>query len=104
LPQPQWRVWRDAEKKPMAQKPPMPVVFVTPAVSKEIVEWDEYTGRLAAPSRVEVRARVSGFLQSVHFKDGDMVKDGALLFVDRSRPYAAKFAGPRPTSSRRMRN
>jgi len=46
---------------------------------QEIVEWDEYTGRLAAPSRVEVRARVSGFLQSVHFKDGDMVRT-ALCF------------------------
>ncbi|MDD5198769.1 MAG: efflux RND transporter periplasmic adaptor subunit [Terrimicrobiaceae bacterium] len=64
---------------------------MTPAVAKEIVEWDEYTGRLAAPDRVEVRARVSGFLESTHFKDGQIVKQGDLLFVIDPRPYVAKF-------------
>jgi RND family efflux transporter MFP subunit len=68
-----------------------PVVFVTPAISKEIVEWDEYTGRLAAIDKVEVNARVSGMLESVHFTDGQFVKQGDLLFTIDARPYAAKF-------------
>ena len=70
---------------------PKPVVFVTPAISKNIVEWDEYTGRLAAMDKVDVNARVSGMLESVHFKDGQFVKQGDLLFVIDPRPYAAKF-------------
>jgi len=68
-----------------------PVVFVTPAISKNIVEWDEYTGRLAAIEKVDVNARVSGMLESVHFTDGQFVKQGDLLFVIDPRPYAAKF-------------
>jgi len=67
------------------------VVYVTPAISKKIVEWDEYTGRLASTDRVEVRARVSGYLESVHFKDGQTVKEGDLLFVIDPRPYQAKY-------------
>ena len=78
-------------KKVETPKPQAPVVFVTPAISKDIVEWDEYAGRLAAPDRVEVRARVSGYLESTNFKDGQMVKQGDLLFVIDPRPYAAKF-------------
>jgi len=70
---------------------PKPVVFVTPAISKNIVEWDEYTGRLAAIEKVDVNARVSGMLESVHFTDGQFVKQGDLLFVIDPRPYAAKF-------------
>lgn len=78
-------------KKPAAPPAAKPVVFVTPAVAKEIVEWDEYTGRLAAIDRVEVRARVSGVLESTHFKDGQFVKKDDLLFVIDPRPYAARF-------------
>jgi RND family efflux transporter MFP subunit len=68
-----------------------PVVFVTPAIGKKIVEWDEYTGRLAAIDKVDVAARVSGTLESVHFTDGQFVKAGDLLFVIDPRPYEAKF-------------
>ncbi|MGH8046208.1 MAG: efflux RND transporter periplasmic adaptor subunit [Chthoniobacterales bacterium] len=64
---------------------------MTPAISKDIVEWDEYAGRLASPDRVEVRARVSGYLDSTNFKDGQMVKQGDLLFIIDPRPYEAKF-------------
>lgn len=71
--------------------PPKPTVFVVPAVSRKIVEWDEYTGRIAATDRVEVRARVGGFLESIHFKDGQFVKEGDLLMVVDPRPYAARF-------------
>ncbi len=69
--------------------PPPPAVTVVKAQQKEITEWDEYTGRLAAVDEVEVRAQVSGYLESIHFKDGQMVKKGDLLFVIDPRPYQA---------------
>ena len=56
-------------------------------LQKTITEWDEYTGRFAAVATVEVRARVSGFIDSIHFKDGQIVKQGDLLFVIDPRPY-----------------
>jgi RND family efflux transporter MFP subunit len=59
-------------------------------ISKQIVEWDEYTGRLEPIEFVEVRARVGGYLQAYYFKEGDIVKQGDLLFVIDPRPYQAK--------------
>lgn len=67
--------------------PPLPQVTVSQPVARNVVEWDEYTGRLEAVESVEVRARVSGYLQSVHFTDGAIVQKGALLFVIDPRPY-----------------
>ncbi len=58
-----------------------PTVTVSQPIKRAIVEWDEYTGRFAAVDSVEVRARVSGYLDSVHFDDGQMVETGDLLFV-----------------------
>ena len=55
------------------------------------MEWDEYPGRLDAVDMVEVRARVSGYLESVHFKDGAEVKKGDLLFVIDPREYQAEL-------------
>ncbi len=75
-----------AKKRP---GPPPPAVTVVKAEQKEVTEWDEYTGRLAAVDEVEVRAQVSGYLESIHFKDGQMVKKGDLLFVIDQRPYQA---------------
>jgi multidrug efflux system membrane fusion protein len=60
-------------------------------VQREITEWDEYPGRLDAVEMVEVRARVSGYLQSINFKDGAEVKKGDLLFVIDPRPYQAEL-------------
>lgn len=74
-------------KKPAG--PPPPSVTVTRALQKEVTEWDEYTGRLAALDEVGVRAQVSGYLESIHFKDGQMVRKGDLLFVIDPRPYQA---------------
>ena len=67
-----------------------PKVTVSRPIVQEIIEWDEYTGRLEATENVEVRARVSGYLESVHFKDGAIVKKGELLFVIDPRPYQAE--------------
>ena len=62
------------------------VVVAKPTV-KTITEWDEYTGRFAAVESVGVRARVSGYLTAIHFKDGQLVKQGDLLFTIDRRPF-----------------
>jgi membrane fusion protein, multidrug efflux system len=54
---------------------------------KTVVDQDEYVGRFVAVDAIEVRARVSGYLDSVHFKDGQMVKKGDLLFTIDRRPF-----------------
>ncbi|AMN45330.1 efflux RND transporter periplasmic adaptor subunit [Rhodoplanes sp. Z2-YC6860] len=75
------------DNKPVASGPPLPVVTVSKPLQERITEWDEYTGRFVAVSTVEVRARVSGFIESMHFKDGQIVKQGDLLFIIDQRPY-----------------
>src|SRR5216683_2097576 len=75
---------------PPAARPP-PAVTVNQPVQREVVEWDEFPGWLQATDMVEVRARVSGYLESVHFKDGADVKKGDLLFVIDPRPYQAEL-------------
>src|SRR6478736_6637498 len=67
--------------------PPPPPVTVSKPLQKSITEWDEYTGRFVPVATVEVRARVSGFIESIHFKDGQIVKKDDLLFVIDQRPY-----------------
>ncbi len=79
--------------------PPPQVTVATPLVRK-ITDWDEYTGRLAAVESVEIRARVSGYLESVHFQDGALVKRGDLLFVIDPRPYQAALDEARAEYSR----
>jgi RND family efflux transporter MFP subunit len=74
--------------KPAADAaPPPPSVTVARPLQKTITEWDEYTGRFTPLESVEVRARVSGFIDSVHFQEGQIVKQGDLLFVIDPRPY-----------------
>ena len=74
-------------KAAVTAAPPPPAVTVSKPVHKTITEWDEYTGRFVAIATVEVRARVSGFIDSIHFHDGQIVKQGDLLFVIDQRPY-----------------
>lgn len=69
--------------------PPLPVVTVAEVVAREIVEWDEFTGRLEAVNTVEVRPRVSGYVSSVRFREGALVEKGALLFEIDPRPFKA---------------
>jgi len=66
---------------------PLPVVSVAKPIEREIVEWDEYTGRFDAKETVEIRARISGYLNEVKFKDGQQVKQGDLLFAIDARPF-----------------
>ena len=69
--------------------PPPPAVTVNQPQRHDVTEWDEYQGRMDAVDRVEVRARVTGYLESVNFKDGAEVKKGDALFVIDPRPYQA---------------
>lgn len=70
------------------QMPPPPVTVAQPIV-KNIIEWDDFTGRFEAVDKVNVRARVGGYLQATHFKEGDLVNKGDLLFTIDQRPYQA---------------
>ena len=70
-----------------AGAPPAPPVTVANPVYKKIVEWDEYPGQFRAIDSIDVRARVSGYLESIHFKDGEVVQQGDLLFTIEKRPF-----------------
>jgi RND family efflux transporter MFP subunit len=74
---------------------PPPAVTVSQPIQRELVERDEFTGQFAAKEYVEIRARVSGYLTEIHFADGQIVKEGDLLFVIDPRPYEATLAAAR---------
>lgn len=75
-----------------AQPPPSPPsVTVAPVERKEVVEWDEFTGRTEAVESVDVRPRVSGYIQEVRFQSGQLVKKGDVLFVIDPRWHRAAF-------------
>lgn len=75
--------------------PPPPAVTVAAPIKREIVDYDEYVGRFVAVDSVEVRARVSGYLDGVHFTDGQVVKEGDLLFTIDKRPFENALAQAR---------
>ena len=75
-----------------AAPPPPPVVTVATPLSGMVTDWDDYVGRFEASQAVEVRPRVSGQLVGVHFKDGDIVRRGQLLFTIDPRPFTAALA------------
>jgi RND family efflux transporter MFP subunit len=75
-----------SQSQPQASAPPPPQVTIAKPISKMIADQDEYVGRFVAVESVEVRARVPGYLEAIHFQDGQMVKAGELLFtIDRRR-------------------
>ncbi|AXV84184.1 efflux RND transporter periplasmic adaptor subunit [Ralstonia solanacearum] len=80
-----------ASQQPAAAPAAMPV-DVAPAIARNVTEWDEFSGRLEAVERVEVRPLVGGTIMAVHFKDGSIVKKGDPLFTIDPRPYAAEVA------------
>jgi RND family efflux transporter MFP subunit len=73
---------------PVAETPPPPVSVSQPLV-RNVIDFDDYEGRIAAVETMEVRARVRGHLDKVNFQDGQMVKKGDLLFEIDPRPYKA---------------
>ena len=78
------------KKQQGAAAPPM--VTVAYPVQQKITEWDEFTGRFEAVETVEIRSRVSGFLESKHFNDGQEVNKGDLLFKIDPRPFEISLA------------
>ena len=75
-----------------AAAPPPPAVTVATPLEQRITEWDEFTGRFEAVETVEVRARVSGYLTSINFRDGQTVEKDDLLFVIDPRPFEIAVA------------
>jgi RND family efflux transporter MFP subunit len=75
------------ERPKQGGAPPPPTVTVAEPVRRTVFDSDEYVGRFAAVNSVEVRARVSGYLDGVHFRDGQTVKQGDLLFTIDKRPF-----------------
>ena len=73
---------------PVAETPPPPVTVSQPIV-REVIDEDDYEGRIAAMDNVEIRARVKGHLTKVNFESGQMVKKGDLLYEIDPRPYQA---------------
>jgi len=78
-----------SEAAPGAGMPPPPDVSVATVLSKQVHQWDSFNGRVSAVESVELRPRVSGYVQRVAFKEGQEVKKGDLLFVIDPRPYRA---------------
>jgi RND family efflux transporter MFP subunit len=80
-----------SQSQPQAAPPP-PQVTIAKPTSKMIADQDEYVGRFVAVESVEVRARVPGYLEAIHFQDGQMVKAGDLLFTIDRRPFQIALA------------
>jgi membrane fusion protein, multidrug efflux system len=80
---------------PAAAAQMVPTVTVAAPVRANVVEWDEHVGRFEASRAVDVRPRVSGALQAIHFRDGDTVRQGQLLFTIDPRPFEAALAEAR---------
>ncbi len=78
-----------------AQGPAAPPVTVATPLHQKVVDWDEFTGRFEAVETVDVRARVGGYVQAVHFRDGQMIQKGQLLFTLDPRPAQAALAQAR---------
>lgn len=74
-----------------AGTPPPPAVKIAQAASREVSEWDEYTGRVEAVNAVDIRARVGGYLDKVNFTAGARVNKGDLLFLIDPKPYKAQL-------------
>lgn len=76
---------------PEQPTPPPPAVTVANPVVSEVVDWDDYVGRFEAIETVEVKPRASGYLRGVHFRDGDLIRAGQLLFTIDARPAQAQL-------------
>lgn len=88
----------DSQKQQAGGPPPTPVTVAAP-IKRQVIDYDEYVGRFIAVYSVEVRARVSGYLDAVHFKDGQLVKEGDLLFTIDRRSFENAAAQARANLS-----
>jgi len=92
------------EGAPKQAAPPPPAVTVAKPQKQTVTDFDEYVGRFIAVDSVEIRARVSGYLQKVDFKDGQIVKQGDLLFAIDRRPFETALAQVRATLAQARAN
>ncbi|MEH6566574.1 MAG: efflux RND transporter periplasmic adaptor subunit [Halopseudomonas sp.] len=81
----------DANGEETAAAPPAPAVQVATVSARDVTLWDTFTGRIAAPETVALRPRVSGYIDRVAFTEGELVKQGDVLFVIDQRPYQARL-------------
>jgi multidrug efflux system membrane fusion protein len=87
------------------QQPPPPDVSVAAVVRKSVTEWDAYSGHVEAIDSAEIRPRVSGHLNGIHYDEGSLVEKGQLLFTidnrdtpPRQMPHAPMRRVPRRAS------
>lgn len=80
------------EGAPKQAAPPPPAVTVAKPTKQTVTDYDEYVGRFVAVDMVEMRARVSGYLEKIGFQDGQLVKQGDLLFTIDRRPFETTVA------------
>lgn len=92
------------EGAPKQAAPPPPAVTVAKPTRQQVIDYDEYVGRFIAVDSVEIRARVSGYLEKVHFKDGQIVKQGDPLFNIDRRPFETAAAQARATLAQARAN
>jgi membrane fusion protein, multidrug efflux system len=81
-----------SEAAPSHGAPPPPEVSVAQVLQRDVTQWNDVTGRLAAVETVELRPRVGGYIERVAYREGDEVRKGQLLFVIDQRPYRAALA------------
>jgi multidrug efflux system membrane fusion protein len=79
------------DQKPAPVTPPPAKVTVARPLDREVIDWDEYTGFLAAVETVELRARVGGFVEKANFEEGQFVNEGQVLFELDPQPYQAEL-------------
>jgi multidrug efflux system membrane fusion protein len=75
--------------------PPPADVSIAEVVVKNVIEWDDFTGRIQAVDTVSLQPRITGYLDAVHFTEGEVVKKGDLLFTIDDREYRAAAASRR---------
>ncbi|HSI96113.1 MAG: efflux RND transporter periplasmic adaptor subunit [Methylophilaceae bacterium] len=81
----------EAAKPQAVAVAPTPVT-VAPVVERSVIEWDDFSGRVEAIEYVEIRPRVAGTIDAVHFREGQLVRKGDPLFTIDPRPYEAEMA------------
>lgn len=85
--------WKQLDRpEAQAAATPLVTVGISAPLTRAVTQWDEYVGRFAPSQTVEIRPRVSGSVTAIHFRDGDYVKAGQLLFTIDQRPFLAALA------------
>jgi RND family efflux transporter MFP subunit len=87
------------ESPAVAAAPPPPAVTVAAPLVRDVSEWDDYVGRFAPSRTVEIRPRVAGEVTGIHFRDGEIVRKGQLLFTIDPRPFSAALAEARANAA-----